>query len=51
MFAILNTCFWESKHKGKDFVKSTNKKLVLFFMYKKVLHILVLHIFVANNEN
>ena len=35
MFAILNVCFWESKHKGKDFVKSTNKKLILFLCTRK----------------
>ena len=48
MFAILNTCFWESKHKGKDFVKSTKIKNLFYFifMYKKILHI-----FVANDEN
>jgi len=35
MFAILNICFWESKHKGKDFVKSTNKELILFLCTRK----------------
>ena len=37
--------FWESKHKGKDFVKS--KHIILFKVYvqTKIAHI------VANNEN
>ena len=38
--------FWESKHKGKDFVKSTNKKLVLFYFYvqESIAHNNIAHI-------
>ena len=30
-----NVFFWESKHKGKDFVKSTNKKLIFYYLCTK----------------
>ena len=46
MFAILNICFWESKHKGKDFVKSTNKgfHFIYFYVQKSIAHISIAHI-------
>ena len=31
--------FWESKHKGKDFVKSTNNEIILFYVQKSIAHI------------
>ena len=37
--------FWESKHKGKDFVKNTY--IILFYVYVQTN---IAHI-VANNEN
>ena len=46
MFAILNTCFWESKHIEGFCKKYKNKKLVLFYFYvqESIAHNNIAHI-------
>ena len=37
--------FWESKHKGKDFVKSTNKNLFFtIYVQKNIAHNNIAHL-------